>query len=396
MIETLALKAKDHLVQTIIPFWLRLKDEEYGGYYGKVGFDLTCYKKALKGVVQTCRILYFFSEAAMLLSDEASRRAADHAYHFLLSHGFDQEKGGLYWSLSYNGVPEDTTKSSFCFAHGILALTSYYRLTHEPLALVKAWELHRLLQQHFCDSIGYKEVLCQDFSAAPNTDQRFSKGSYGGTKTMNTLLHLLEAYESLYLLTGEKTLLIQIDDICSLFTNYVYDDEQKALTIYFDDKMQRSSSYKSYGHEIEASWMLSNCVAKIPECRNAKDLERISEILAEKVLKEAFFVNSVMDEVFDEKARVKRVHWVQAEAILGFVTQYQRKTEQEQYLQAALSIWDFIMQHLVDTRAHSEWLYMVDVQGKPTEPRALVWTWKSPYNNGRMCIELVKRCISLT
>ena len=179
MMNLLAHQAKEHLEKTIIPFWVSLKDEEYGGYYGKVGFDLTWYKKASKGSVQTSRILYFFSEAAMLLNREDCRRSADHAYQFLMHHCFDSEYGGLYWSLTYNGEIEDPVKSSFSFAYGILALTSYYCLTGKLEALQKAQELQEQEELHFADEIGYKEVFSQDFKANPNDDTRFSNGNFG-------------------------------------------------------------------------------------------------------------------------------------------------------------------------------------------------------------------------
>ncbi|MCK9348658.1 MAG: AGE family epimerase/isomerase [Sphaerochaeta sp.] len=392
MNETLGVQAKRHLTQVIIPFWLRMKDEEYGGFYGNVGFDLTCYKKATKGVVQTCRILYFFSEASLLLHDEACRNAADHAYQFLLSHAFDANYGGLYWSLSHDGEREDAVKSSFCFAHGILALTSYYRLTGKTEALEKAIQLRQMIENHFTDTVGYHEVLREDFSKMGSGDGRFSKGSYGGTKTMNTLLHLLEAYQNLYLVHEDASLLEKIDVISSLFINTVYDNDEKTLIIYFDDAMKRASSYRSYGHEIEASWMLSNLASRIPHCRHRKELVELSDTLSQEVLARAFQNNSVMDETHSREAREKRAHWVQAEAILGFISAYQRNPGQSAYLEAAHSVWNFVMRHLVDKREHSEWLYMVDSQGNITDQRALVWSWKGPYNNGRMCMELIKRC----
>ena len=33
-------EVKQELVHHIIPFWEKLKDEEYGGYYGYVDFEL--------------------------------------------------------------------------------------------------------------------------------------------------------------------------------------------------------------------------------------------------------------------------------------------------------------------------------------------------------------------
>ncbi len=387
MMKTLALQAKEHLVQTIIPFWIRLRDEEYGGFYGKVGFDLTWYKKASKGSVQTSRILYFFSEAAMLLDCDDCRRSADHAYQFLIHHCFDPVYGGLYWSLTYNGDVEDSVKSSFNFAYGILALTSYFRLTGKEEALQKAKDLQALVELHFADEIGYKEVLSQDFKTNPNDDTRFSKGTFGGEKTMNTMLHLLEAYHTLQAASPDEKLLQRIHTLCTLFTTHVYDNQQKALTIYFDRSLQKASDYRSFGHEIEASWMLSNCAEGIHE----QQLVRLCDTLVQQVYKHAFTNGSVVDEKHNDNVVRRRVHWVQAEAVLGFIAAYERNPLKQEYLEAAQAIWTFIQTYLVDRRNQSEWFYQVDEHGNVTEPYALVWSWKGPYNNGRMCMELIKR-----
>lgn len=37
--------AEEMLLQTIIPFWKRLRDEENGGFYGYMDFDLKLDKK---------------------------------------------------------------------------------------------------------------------------------------------------------------------------------------------------------------------------------------------------------------------------------------------------------------------------------------------------------------
>lgn len=391
MIKLLALQAKEHLEQTIIPFWVRLKDEEYGGYYGKVGYDLTWYKKASKGSVQTSRILYFFSEAALLLGRDDCRRGADHAFQFLMHHCFDPVHGGLYWSLTYTGEVEDPVKSSFSFAYGILALTSYYRLTGKTEALDKAKALQELVELHFADEIGYKEVLSQDFKKDPNEDTRFSKGNFGGEKTMNTLLHLLEAYHTLYLASPDEKLLQKIRTLCSLFETHVYDHKNNSLTIYFDNALQKASEYRSFGHEIEASWMLSSCASDLPQDASTENLVSLCDTIVKQVYEHAFKNNSVMDETYDQRVSKRRVHWVQAEAVLGFVSAYERNPERMEYLETAQSIWLFIQTYLVDRRNQSEWLYQVDETGAVTEPHALVWSWKGPYNNGRMCMQLIKR-----
>jgi len=378
-----------HLRSKLIPFWSRLRDEEFGGYFGKVGFDLTCYKKATKNTVQTSRILYFFSESALMLDDEECRKNADHAYTFLESHGIDSEYGGLFWSLTFSGEVEDPIKSSFAFAYGILALVSYYRLTKKEVALEHARNLYRLIELHFADTIGYREVLSSDFQSNPYEIHRFSKGEYSGEKTMNTLLHLLEAYHSLYLVDPSEELLGRIRSIQTLFLTHIRRSDKKGLAMYFDSSMNQASDYRSYGHEIEASWMVANSLCGLPSHEDDQSILSLCDELAADVYNEAFVADSLMDEIHSPKVRRRRGHWIQAEAVMGFCHAYGRNTHLTHYRDAVQTIWDFIQKHLVDKRENGEWFYVVDQDGTITEPHAVVWPWKGPYNNGRMCLTLM-------
>lgn len=390
MMNHLAQEALTQLQTKIVPFWQNLKDEEYGGFYAKVGYDLTCYKKATKNTVQLARILYFFSEASRIIQCPDCRRSADHAYTFLTSHSFDRVNGGLVWSSVYNGEVEDPVKSSFAFGYGILALVSYYRLTQKEEALSYALELYTLLEKHFADEIGYKEVLSEDFKANASEVHRFAKGEFGGEKTMNTLLHLLEGYHSLYLVTQSDEILSRIRAIHHLFLTNVYSKDYPGLSIYFDNALKRTSEYRSFGHEIEASWMLAHSLEGLPPHERDDDLLALCDHLAEGVYREGFTTNSIMDETHNEHVRRRRGHWSQAEAVLGFYFAWTRNPKKEYFLKGVEAIWSFIHAYIVDKRPNGEWLYVVDQDGSVTEEHAVVWPWKGPYNNGRMYLHVIE------
>ena len=95
--------AEEMLLQTIIPFWKGLRDEENGGFYGYMDFDLKLDKKAEKGCILNSRILWFFSEAAMLTGRADLAEDARHAYQFFLKNCYDEANGGVYWSCDYTG-----------------------------------------------------------------------------------------------------------------------------------------------------------------------------------------------------------------------------------------------------------------------------------------------------
>ena len=95
-IKAFAEDVKDHLTGTIIPFWKNLRDEKYGGYYGWLGYDLKLDKEAVKGCILNSRILWFFSNAYLLLREESLLREPDHPWEFLPDHCVDRENGGVY------------------------------------------------------------------------------------------------------------------------------------------------------------------------------------------------------------------------------------------------------------------------------------------------------------
>ena len=107
---------KQHLTGKLIPFWKKLKDDKYGGFYGWMDSSLKVDRYAVKGCILNSRILWFFSNAFLCLCREGQsqgtslepgnpsdgdgnvkprelRACADHAYHFLRECCLDQEGG---------------------------------------------------------------------------------------------------------------------------------------------------------------------------------------------------------------------------------------------------------------------------------------------------------------
>ena len=194
--ERIANAAARQLKEHILPFWLSLQDTEYGGFYGYVGYDLKVNPRYEKGCILNSRILWFFSEAAMLLHDPRAASAADHAYRFLAEHCIDEENGGVYWSVQYDGTPADTTKHTYNQAFALYALGAYYRLTGNEEALELALGIFHLIEEHCTDEEGYLEAFTIDWQ--PESNEKLSENGVMADKTMNTLLHVLEGYAGLY------------------------------------------------------------------------------------------------------------------------------------------------------------------------------------------------------
>lgn len=394
---SIAAEMRQHLTEGIIPFWQKLRDETYGGFYGFMGPELSVDKKAVKGCILNSRILWFFSNAVLTLKDEVLLADAAHAYHFMKEHCIDKEYGGVFWSVTYDGVPDDTTKHIYNQAFAIYALSSYYAASGDKEALQTAFSLFSVIEDKGFDEGGYKEAL--DRSFAPAANDKLSENGVMADRTMNTLLHVFEAYTELYRVSGEEKefagLHAKVREkllwILETFRNKVYNPARHRQEVFFDNEMNSLIDLHSYGHDIETAWLLDRGLSVLGDEAYAAEWAPIIADLTAEVYRAAYYNDSLSNECEKGVVDKKRVWWVQAEAVVGFYNQYEKTPEHTEYLEAAEHIWGFIKAHVIDKREGSEWFMHVDDNGNPDMTQPIVEPWKCPYHNGRMCMEIIRR-----
>ena len=211
---------KKHLTDCIIPFWKRLRDDVNGGYYGYMDYDLQVDEKAVKGCILNSRITWFFANAYLQLQDVSLLEEAKHGYEFMQKFCMDKEKGGVYWSVRYDGTPEDTTKHTYNQAFSIYALSSYYDASKDETALAAAMELFHIIEERCTDEIGYKEAFDREFHEIEN--DKLSENGVIADKTMNTLLHVFEAYTELYRVSGSAEVKKRLEWILDTIADKIY------------------------------------------------------------------------------------------------------------------------------------------------------------------------------
>lgn len=393
------------LTLRIIPFWKSLKDTENGGYYGYLSYDLELDRKAEKGCILNSRITWFFSNAYTLLKDPSLLAEAKHAYEFLRDKCIDREYGGIYWSLSYDGKPMDTTKHTYNQAFCIYALASYYEASGDEEALKLAYELVDLIESKCTDEVGYLEAFTRDFG--PESNEKLSENGVMAEKTMNTLLHVFEAYTELYRVDGDDRIKDRLAFILDLFADKIYNPALLRQEVFFDKNYKTILDLHSYGHDIETAWLIDRGIEIIGLQEVAKKaagedvdgiyrtyyekLTPITRTLTSQVYEVAFNGHSLANECDRGNVNNFRVWWVQAESVVGFLNGYENDLNRKDYKEAFLSQWEFIQTHLIDRRPGSEWFYETYEDGKPDDKKPIVEQWKCPYHNGRMCMEVLKR-----
>ena len=382
---------RKHLTDCIIPFWKGLRDDENGGYTGYMDYDLKKDEKAVKGCILNSRITWFFANAYMALKDESLLLEARHGYEFMQKFCVDQEKGGVYWSVNYDGTPEDTTKHTYNQAFSIYALSSYYDASKDESALTTAMELFHIIEERCMDEIGYKEAFDREFHEIEN--DKLSENGVIADKTMNTLLHVFEAYTELYRVSGDEAGKKRLMWILDTIAEKIYNPTLHRQEVFFDREMHSILDLHSYGHDIETAWLIRRGTDVLGDDTYTEKMLPIILDLTGQVYRTAFDGQSLANECEKGVVDENRIWWVQAETLIGFLNGYQLDPTHTEYLEAARSVWRFIREHLIDKRPGSEWFWDVDKEGKSVSGKPIVEPWKCPYHNGRMCLEVIKRGI---
>ncbi len=389
-------QAEAELREDILPFWMRhAVDKERGGFYGQITNDLAVQADAPRGALLTSRILWTYASAYRRYQNAAYLDMADWAFEDLIQRFWDSEYGGLYWMVDVDGTPLVPRKQIYGQAFGIYALAEYYAATGNESALEKAIAIYEAMEAHSYDRThkGYFESFTRDWKLEQNV--RLSAVDMAEMKSMNTHLHVMEAFTNLLRVWRDDSLLNRQKELLGVMMTHIIGPETYHMTMFFDETWAPRSRNVSYGHDIEASWLL----VESTEVAGDPALLEQAKVLAVKM------AQAVYDEGLDPDGAIvyesgpeglvdsTKQWWPQAEAAVGFLNAYQLSGEGH-FLEASLGSWDFIEAFLVD-REYGEWLrYVERDHTRPTgvdEDNAKVSFWKCPYHNGRACMELTER-----
>ncbi|MBR6872683.1 MAG: AGE family epimerase/isomerase [Ruminococcus sp.] len=383
-------EVRTELEEHIAPFWERLADTENGGFYGYMSFGLELDKKADKGVILHSRILWFFSKCYAVLGDEKYRRLAFHAFEYVKNHCIDFDNGGVYWMTDYKGAPSDTMKHTYNIAFAIYALSCYFNAVGDRFALDLAYKLFMDIEMNTLDEYGYREAFTVDWK--PVANEALSENGLMAEKTMNTILHLIEAYTELYKAEHSERVGERLRFLLGQMKEKVYDPERSALKVFFDEKLEVIGDIHSYGHDIETTWLIDLACDTLGDEELINDWALRDLKISSNILSTAFENGALNNERDKTEINRTRVWWVQAESVVGFTNAYQHSGD-KRFLDAARSVWDHIKSDVIDKREGGEWYSEVSFEGVPDSRKEIVGPWKCPYHNGRMCLEIITRGI---
>jgi cellobiose epimerase len=376
----------------ILSYWImNTHDAVNGGFLGRIDENNVKHPDAPKGAVLNSRILWAFASAYELTRDPEHLHLARIAFNYLLNHFVDKDFGGVYWSVTATGQPLDTKKQIYALAFAIYGCCAYYQAAHNEVARETAIDLYRQIEQYSFDRVngGYFEAFTREWQAM--ADMRLSAKDANEKKTMNTHLHVLEAYSSLYKIWPEDALKISIRKLLENFTHHIIDPGTGHLKLFFDDDWNSKSAIISYGHDIEAAWLLleaAKTIAELPIIERIRSLSQKISAAAATGLDPEGALWYEYDWLADH--HVKEKHWwVQAEAMVGFFNEWQL-TGDVAYLERSLQCWRYTKEFIRD-KVHGEWLWGRNEMNDIMAGQDKVGIWKCPYHNTRACVEIIKR-----
>jgi len=392
IIQRLKENARKELTENILPFWIeRMSDRKQGGFYGRIDGKNTVHPAAPKGAVLNARILWTFSSAHYILGIPSYLETATRAWEYANRYFFDEEYGGVWWSLNSNSIPLETKKQVYAQAFFIYALSQHFITAGNENARKRAVELYDLLEEHSLDRQygGYLEAFSREWIELE--DLRLSEKDQNEKKTTNTNLHVLEAYTMLARACPDRYLRNQLRSLLHSFLEKIIHPVTFHLRLFFDEFWNSRSQLVSYGHDIEAAWLLYE-TAQVLEDRSLIDrVSNISVKMVDAALEGFQEDGSMIYETDEATGRTDRDRhwWVQAEAVVGLIHAWQL-TGRKEYLEKADRCFSYITNHLAD-RKNGEWYWSIRADGRVNTDNDKAGFWKCPYHNSRMCLEILQR-----
>ena len=374
------------LKENILPFWENHAVDPSGGFYGMLMPDGTPCPDARKGEVLNARILWTFSTSYRLFGNEKHRILADRAQRYFIDHFIDQNTGGVYWSMNADGSVADSNKQTYGISYAIYGLSEHYRATGNKESLQQAIALYNTMESRVREPIhdGYIESFT-------STWEKPLKYGYDGTgiasKTMNTHIHVLEAYTSLYRVWKDKGLRGRLAALIHIVTEKIYNPSTRHLKLYFNTEWESLEDIDSYGHDIETSWLLSEAAEVLGDKELKKKVDKIAVDMVDTALREGSNPDGSL--IYERKGthfQRDLQWWCQAETVVGCVNAWQI-TGNIYYLNAAVKTWGWIRGHMID-REYGEWYSAVSEKGVPNRKAPKASMWRCPYHNSRMGFEL--------
>ena len=402
---------KNELFNDILPYWEKhSRDTENKGFFGAIDNNNKSDAACERSIVMTSRYLWTYSAVARATKDVKYLEMADFAFDVIKTKYWDKDNGGVFWSVMPDGTPKVTKKQIYGEAFCCYGLSEYAAALKElrnseasEESMNYALDLYDLLEHYAYDSEfgGYVEARAINWSYTD--DMILSEKDMNCPKSMNTNLHVMEAYTNLYrtiavVFPDARSVRSEIGKSLAFLVRTTTDSilqKNYHLAMFFDMQWNSLGDEVSYGHDIEASWLLWEAACELNDDELKTEIRDTVIKMAETAYAEGFDQTAGCMENFTKNGQRNRnrVWWTQAESINGFYNAWQM-TSEKKYEDACDLLWNWIQNYQLDKK-NGEWWNEVDENGNPILSENKGGNWKTSYHNGRTCLEILRRSHNL-
>jgi cellobiose epimerase len=388
-------EAEEILQKHILDQWFpRAIDRENGGFKESFSEDWTPGANSQKSIVYQSRLTWLSARAAAHDKKRAEeyKNISRHGIRFLAEKQWDKRQGGLFWAVDNAGNPavNGNYKHPYGLSFAIYAAAANYEVTGDNDALELAIKTFLWLDANSHDEKygGYFEAIA---SAKGNSGNPM--GARAGQKSMNTHIHVLEAFTQLYSVWPDKHLRKRTEEVLDICLNKIYSN-RGYLHMFSDADWTPGKAQDSYGHDIETGYL----AVEAAEALGKHDDQRtwtVARNLVDHGLEFGF--DKRHGGFYDvgsptgEDVATEKIWWVQAEGLNVLLLMHECfGKESPEYWNAFVKQWDFIKKYQID-HAHGGWYPKVHEDGTPITGRPKSDSWTEGYHQGRSMMNVIER-----
>jgi mannobiose 2-epimerase len=396
------------VVNELTTLWYpRAVDREAGGFHQNFARDWSPRPDTERSVVYQARMTWTAAAFADRSPDYQAefKQYALHGVRYLDTILRDREAGGFHWMVDPRGQVSSslgTEKHVYGIAFVIYAASKAHTVTGDPSALKVARDAFDWLEQHAHDTThgGFFEALTREGKPILTWDEsrpigeRLDRlGIYYGFKTMNSHIHLLEAFAELVRVDRRPIVRTRLEETFHLVRDRIA-VEPGALNLYFTRDWRAAPAHDSFGHDVEAAYLLVEAAEALGIPDDPKTWA-VARRLVDHALDWGWddphggFYDK--GEVFGGPAfATEKVWWVEAEGLNALAVMDRRYGKNtDRYAKAFRKQWDFIEKHLLDP-VHGGWFSTVTRKGTLVGDGQKSNAWKANYHTSRALMNVTR------
>jgi mannobiose 2-epimerase len=400
----LAEELEHHLLTDLAPRWFPRVIDRAGGFHQGFARDWEPTPVSARFTVYQARVTWVAAELARHDPDrrENYRAATRHGLAYLRQHLWDAQHGGFFWTLPMtpdDPLPHDGQKHLYAQAFGIYAAANAYRATGDDAALRLAREAVEWVEQHAPDRQhgGYHESLNRAGvpllgPVGPAAEVVNVMRTPLPFKTMNSHIHLLEAYTELQKAAPTPHLAHKLRDLRDLLLQRMY-VQPGTMNLYYTRDWRPVPAECSFGHDVETAFLLLEATRVLgepehPATRHAAQAMVDHALALGWDTEHGGFFNAG-DAIRAAPDQLDKVWWVQAEGLHTLPYMAVRYPEsRSRYLQAMVQQWQFMRRHQIDP-VHGGWFGEVAADGIPS-PGSKLHPWRAGYHTTRALVSAAR------